>query len=325
MFGKQKQEMMVYVIMGFLEAGKTSLIRDLLVDELFDDKSKTLILVCEEGEEEYPQALLDQTHAACEYIEDEESFNGKVIEKFLKKHRPDRIIIEYNGMWPTVHIPEMYDSLEEICFDREVYFQTIDVVNDETFLLYTRNMPSMMVEHYKVSEMVIVNRCTVENTNKNAIRGSVKAVNPRAQIVYESEDDAFYEMKDEMPFDVNADVIDIKEDDFGLWYVDMIDHQSIYDGKTLHLTGRIQKAKGLEAGYVIFGRHAMTCCADDVQFIGFLCKADDWSGFANGSYVTITARLEFKFRKEYGEEGPVFFAEEVTAAQKPKEELVYFN
>ena len=230
MFGKQKQEMMVYVIMGFLEAGKTSLIRDLLVDELFDDKSKTLILVCEEGEEEYPQALLDQTHAACEYIEDEESFNGKVIEKFLKKHRPDRIIIEYNGMWPTVHIPEMYDSLEEICFDREVYFQTIDVVNDETFLLYTRNMPSMMVEHYKVSEMVIVNRCTVENTNKNAIRGSVKAVNPRAQIVYESEDDAFYEMKDEMPFDVNADVIDIKEDDFGLWYVDMIDHQSIYDG-----------------------------------------------------------------------------------------------
>ena len=98
MFGKQKQEMMVYVIMGFLEAGKTSLIRDLLVDELFDDKSKTLILVCEEGEEEYPQALLNQTHAACEYIEDEESFNGKVIEKFLKKHRPDRIIIEYNGI-----------------------------------------------------------------------------------------------------------------------------------------------------------------------------------------------------------------------------------
>ena len=143
-----------------------------------------------------------------------------------------------------------------------------------------------MVEHYKVSEMVIVNRCTVENTNKNAIRGSVKAVNPRAQIVYESEDDAFYEMKDEMPFDVKADIIDIKEDDFGLWYVDMIDHQSVYDGKTLHLTGRIQKTGGLEKGYVVFGRHAMTCCADDVQFIGFLCKADDWSDFANGSYVT---------------------------------------
>ena len=132
-------------------------------------------------------------------------------------------------------------------------------------------------------------------------------------------------MKDEMPFDVKADIIEIKDDDFGLWYVDMIDHQTVYDGKTLRLTGRIQKTKGLETGYVVFGRHAMTCCADDVQFIGFLCKADDWSGFANGSYVTITARLEFKFRKEYGEEGPVFYADEVTAAQKPTEELVYFN
>lgn len=326
MFGKQKEEMMVYVIMGFLEAGKTSLIRDLLVDELFDDKSKTLILACEEGEEEYPEALLTKTHAVCEYIEDEESFQGKVVEKFLKKHRPDRIIIEYNGMWPTAHILEMYDALEEICFDREVYFQTIDIINDETFSLYTKNMPSLMVDQYRMSEMIIVNRCTVEKTNKNAIRGSVKAVNPRAQIVYESEDDAFYEMQDEMPFDVNADVIEVSEDDFGLWYVDMIDHEPVYNGKTLKLKGLIQKPPhGLEPGYVVFGRHAMTCCADDIQFIGFLCKADDWSDFKNGDYVTVTARLEFKYRREYGEEGPVFYAESVEAATKPKEELVYFN
>ena len=325
MLGKKKEEMMVYVIMGFLEAGKTSLIRDLLVDELFDDNSKTLILACEEGEEEYPKELLDKVHAACEYIEDEESFTGKVIEKFLKKHRPDRIIIEYNGMWPTAHIPELYDELEDICFDKDVYFQTIDVVNDETFDLYTKNMPSMMVDQYRVSEMIIVNRCTVEKTNKTAIRGSVKAVNPRAQIVYESEDDAFYEMQEEMPFDINADVIDIKEDDFGIWYVDMIDHEPVYSGKTLKISGMIQKPRGLEPGYVVFGRYAMTCCADDVQFIGFLCKADDWSQYQNKDYVTITARLEFKYRKEYGEEGPVFYAEEVEPAKKPEDELVYFN
>ena len=114
--------------------------------------------------------------------------------------------------------------------------QTLDVVNDETFSLYMKNMPSLMVEQFKVAEMIIVNRCTVENTKKSAIRGSVKAVNPRAQIVYESEDDAFYEMKEEMPFDVNADVIEVNEGDFGLWYVDMIDHQETYNGKTLKLT-----------------------------------------------------------------------------------------
>lgn len=216
MFGKRKEEMMVYVVMGFLEAGKTSLVRDLIVDDMFDDKIKTLILACEEGEEEYEEADLKKGCAVCEYIEDEESFNGKVIQKFLKKHRPDRIIIEYNGMWSAAKIPELYDELEEICFDREVIMQTLDVVNDETFSLYMKNMPSLMVEQFKVAEMIIVNRCTVENTKKSAIRGSVKAVNPRAQIVYESEDDAFYEMKEEMPFDVNADVIEVNEGDFGL-------------------------------------------------------------------------------------------------------------
>lgn len=325
MFGKKKEEMMVYVIMGFLEAGKTSLIRDLLTDELFDDEAKTLVLACEEGEEEYEQAMLEKVNSACEYIEDEESFNGRIVEKFLKKHRPDRIIIEYNGMWTTRHIPELYDELEEICFDREVIFQTIDVVNDETFSLYMKNMPSMMVEQFRVSEMIIVNRCTVQNTNKAAVRGSVKAVNPRAQIVYESEDDAFYEMKEEMPFDIHADIIEVGNDDFGMWYVDMIDNEPVYSGKTLKLTGMIQKPRGLERGYVVFGRYAMTCCADDVQYLGFLCKADDWSEYKNKDYVTITARLEFKFRKEYGEEGPVFYAEKVERAQKPQEELVYFN
>ena len=324
MFDKKKKEMMVYVIMGFLEAGKTSLICDLLTDDMFDDQLKTLILACEEGEEEYEQEMLAKTGAVCEYIEDEGSFRGNVITKFLKKHRPDRIIIEYNGMWPTKHIPELYDDLEEICFDREVLFQTIALVNDETFSLYMKNMPSMMVDQFRIAEMIIVNRCTLQ-TKKSAIRGSVKSVNPRAQIVYESEDEAFYEMREEMPFDVNAEIIQVSADDFGLWYIDMIDHPETYHGKTMQIAGMIQKPPGLPKGFVIFGRYAMTCCADDIQYIGFLCKADSWSEYQNQQYVEATARLEYKFMKEYGEEGPVFYAETVIPSEKPKEELVYFN
>ena len=324
MFNRKKKEMMVYVILGFLEAGKTSLIRDLVTDDMFDGNAKTLILACEEGEEEYTQEVLQKGLSACEYIEDEDSFNGKIFEKFLKKHRPDRLIIEYNGMWPVKHIPQIYDELEDICFDSEVVFQTLAVVNDETFALYMKNMPSMMVEHFKVSQMVIINRCSLE-TNKRAIRGSIKAVNPSAQIVYESEDDAFYEMKEEMPFDINADVINIEDDDFGLWYIDMTEHQENYNGKTLKVTGMIQKAPGLPKEFVVFGRFAMTCCADDVQYMGFLCKADSWKEYKNKQYVTVTARMEYKYMKEYGEEGPVFYAEEIETAEKPKEELVYFN
>ena len=315
----------VYLVDGILESGKTSFLNFTIRQDYFQVDGTTLLISCEEGEEEYESAMLEKTKAVCEYIEDEESFNGKVVEKFLKKHRPDRIIIEYNGMWPTKHIPEMYDELEEICFDREVIFQTIDVANDETFQMYMKNMPSMMVDQFRVAEMIIINRCTVEKTNKNSIRGSIKAVNPRAQIVYESAQDEFYEMKDQMPFDVNADVIEISDDDFGLWYIDMIDHPETYQNKTLKVTGLIQKPKGIPAGFAVFGRFAMTCCADDVQYMGFLCKADDWSEFKAKQYVTVTARFEYKFMKEYGEEGPVFYAEQVEAAEKPKEELVYFN
>ena len=324
MFGKKKKEMMVYVIMGFLEAGKTSLIRDLLEDELFDDTSQTLILACEEGEEEYEDSFLAKAWTACEYIEDEEDLNRETVENALKKHRPDRLIIEYNGMWPVKHIPELYDTLEDILFDREVIFQTIDVVNDETFSLYMKNMPSMMVEHFRIAEMIIINRCTLQ-TSKAAIRGSVKAVNPRAQLVYESEDEAFYEMQEEMPFDINADIIEVSPDDFGLWYIDMLERPDTYTGKTMKVIGLIQKPPGLPKGFAIFGRFAMTCCADDVQYMGFLCKADDWSRYKNKDYVTVTARLEYKYMKEYGEEGPVFYADTVEPAEKPKEELVYFN
>lgn len=106
---------------------------------------------------------------------------------------------------------------------------------------------------------------------------------------------------------------------------DMIDHQETYNGKTLKLTGMIQKPGGLDKGFAVFGRYAMTCCADDVQFMGFLCKADDWSQIKSGQYVTVTARMEYKFMAEYGEEGPVFYAEEIVPAQKPEDELVYFN
>ncbi len=324
MLGKKKEEMMVYVIMGFLEAGKTSLIRDLMEDELFDETMQTLLIACEEGEEEYSKELLDRTKTACEIIEDEESFHGATISKWMEQYHPDRMIIEYNGMWTTMHIPELYDELEERFPDKEIFFQTIAVVNDETFSLYMKNMPSMMTEHFRIAELVIVNRCTL-NTSKMAVRGSVRSVNPRAQIVYESEDEAFYEMKEEMPFDVNAEVIEVSPDDFGLWYIDMIDSPETYTGKTIKIAGVIQKPPGLPKGFAIFGRYAMTCCADDIQYMGFLCKADDWSPYKNKQYVTVTARLEYKYMKEYGEEGPVFYAEEVEPAETPKEELVYFN
>ena len=170
MFGKRKEEMMVYVVMGFLEAGKTSLVRDLIVDDMFDDKIKTLILACEEGEEEYEEADLKKGCAVCEYIEDEESFNGKVIQKFLKKHRPDRIIIEYNGMWKL-------EDLLSIRYPRSFELQGVySTVNGTTLDMYLMNMRNMLMEQLTESELIVVNRCA-DGVNRSGFRRALKVQN----------------------------------------------------------------------------------------------------------------------------------------------------
>ena len=48
----------VYVINGFLESGKTEFISFTLAQPYFQVRGKTLLIVCEEGENEYEEALL---------------------------------------------------------------------------------------------------------------------------------------------------------------------------------------------------------------------------------------------------------------------------
>ena len=90
----------VFIINGFLEAGKTEFISFTMQQEYFQTKGKTLLLVCEEGENEYDADLLEKTNTVVEVIESKEQFNGSYLMELEKKHKPERILIEYNGMWP---------------------------------------------------------------------------------------------------------------------------------------------------------------------------------------------------------------------------------
>lgn len=47
------KEIPVYLFVGFLESGKTKFIQETFEDPNFDSGDKTLLLICEEGEEEY--------------------------------------------------------------------------------------------------------------------------------------------------------------------------------------------------------------------------------------------------------------------------------
>lgn len=321
--GKKEMEIPVYVFMGFLESGKTSFIQDTLEEDYFNNGERTLLFACEEGMEEYDEELLKKTNTTLVYVEEEEDFNKDFLISKVLQYYPDRVIIEYNGMWSVERMMTEMDDTPLLVF------QTIVTVNGETFDLYMNNMRSLAVEMYKIAEMVIINRCTAEMP-RATWRRSIKAVNRRAQVLFESvDDDDMGEEDDTLPFNIEGDEIHLEDEDYGIWFVDAMERPEVYDGKTMVMKTRVFKSIRLPKGCFVPGRHAMTCCADDIQFIGYLChtnhaKSSTIKSLKNKMWVNLTAEVRIEYNKEYGEEGPVLYAKRVEAAEPPVDELVYF-
>ena len=321
--GKKEMEIPVYVFMGFLESGKTSFIQDTLEEDYFNNGERTLLFACEEGMEEYDEELLKKTNTTLVYVEEEEDFNKDFLISKVLQYYPDRVIIEYNGMWSVERMRTEMDDTPLLGF------QTIVTVNGETFDLYMNNMRSLAVEMYKIAEMVIINRCTAEMP-RATWRRSIKAVNRRAQVLFESvDDDDIGEEDDTLPFDIEGDEIHLEDEDYGIWFVDAMERPEVYDGKTMVMKTRVFKSIRLPKGCFVPGRHAMTCCADDIQFIGYLChtnhaKSSTIKSLKNKMWVNLTAEVRIEYNKEYGEEGPVLYAKRVEAAEPPVDPLVYF-
>ena len=120
-------------------------------------------------------------------------------------------------------------------------------------------------------------------------------------------------------------LIDIEDIDYGIWYVDMMDNLDKYVDKTVRFKGQVLKSRELNAGFFVPGRMAMTCCADDTQFIGYICKNPAAKRLRIGSWVTVTAKVKDEFMEVYNGRGPVLYATEIEAAEKPEQELVYFG
>ncbi len=313
------KEIPVYLFRGFLESGKTLFIKNTLQDPYFSNGEKTLLIVCEEGEEEYEPGMLAETNTVAEYIEDEEELTAAYLESLDKKYNPDRVMIEYNGTWT------LGDTLMIVSPDRWMYVQTICTVDASTYQSYMGNMGAMIVEQYRDADLVLFNRCNLE-TKKSFMRSNVKAVNRRAQIMYEADPESeFNEEEDDLPFDVNASVIDIADDDYGLWYMDAMENPDKYKGKTVKFKAQVYKGPMFPKDVMVPGRHAMTCCADDIAFIGYMCKGDSVKGFKKKDWVYLTAQVKVEYVPAYKDKGPMLYAQKVEKAEAPKEQLVYFT
>lgn len=316
---EQNREVPVFLFTGFLESGKTTFIRDTLNDYEFIGNDRVLLIVCEEGVEEYDEIKLGRRKISVEKVENPEELTQEYLKKCDELHNPQKVMIEYNGTWNLDPFLK-----EETYPEGWILAQVISTVDAGSYLMYWNNMRSMIMEQLKLSDLVILNRCD-ETTKKNDFRRNIKMFNNKAQIAYEAKPGFQGPLPDEgLPFDIDADVIDIHMDDYGIWFTDAMDNAKKYDGKVVRFDALVFKPPKYGSGVFVPGRFAMTCCADDMTYMGMLCKYPDTDSLNDKDWVTVTARIKREFVKEYRGKGPVLYAQSVIPAEKPDDILVYF-
>ena len=305
----------VYLVVGFLDGGKTNFINGILEDG-FSKNDRTLLLCCEEGDEEYNEKFLknvtvvtvdDQAQLTCSFLKDCE-----------KKHRPKQVLIEYNGMWPLTPL------YENVLPANWVLYQIMCFVEGGSFDLYARNMGQLMMEKITQADLIVFNRCT-EETRDALRKRNLRMVNRRADIYLEMEDGSSedYNNGDTCPFDLTPEVLDVPDEDFGIWYVDVMDHPERYAGHLVHMKlvmCHSKKYPGIDCP----GRFAMVCCENDVQFLGIIARGEELDQYKNHDWIEITGRMAVEEHPAYQGKGPVLNVVAIGPCEKPAQEVVTF-
>ena len=307
----------VYMLTGFLESGKTTMIKSMLSDEGFSSGQRTLIICCEDGENEYEPEYLKKYNAELAMIDEQTDMTSLKLKELNKKYRPERVIIEYNSMWGIDHL----GSVEMPGLWRVV--QVITTVDATTFENYMANVRTILTDPMKEADLVLFNRCT-DDMPKSQWRRSVLALNRNTNILFENNDGSSEDgvADEDLPYDMKADIIDISDDQLGIFYIDSLDHPERYDGKTVRFVGQPFQENSMPQGYYYFGRLAMTCCANDIQQMGWVTQ---------GTLKPTTRhfyRLTAKCQKRTGGDGrEIVTFTEVAAepAARPKEKYITFT
>lgn len=312
------QETAVYLFTGFLEAGKTKFIRETMSDPNFNDgKRRYLLLLCEEGEEELePEEFGD--NVALALFPEEANLTPDRLEALRKRNRADIVVVEYNGMWT---IDKFYNALPE----GWMVYQEIFIADSTTILSYNANMRQLVVDKLTSCEMVVFNRFGA-STDEMALHKLVRGVSRKANICYEdmTGDIRFDEIEDPLPFDINAPVIEIKDEDFALFYRDMTEDFSKYNGKTVKFKGIVALDSSLPSGHYAIGRHIMTCCQDDIAYRGVVAKGSCNIPLKTRDWITVEGKLTEEYSKLYRAKGPVLTVTKAQRAEKPEQEVATF-
>ncbi|MEE1328261.1 MAG: hypothetical protein UHS47_06930 [Oscillospiraceae bacterium] len=303
----------VYAFTGFLDSGKTKFIQETLEDERFNAGERTLLLVFEEGEEEFDISTYPHKNVFIEVL-DQATVTTKELAALQKKYKAQRVVAELNGMQ---QIGDLYMRFpEEWAVAQEVMF-----ADTTTFMAYNANMRNLVMDKLVGAQMVVFNRLE-KGADVMPFHKIARAASRRIDILYDYTDGSteFDEIEDPLPFDINAPVIEVKDEDYALWYRDVTEEPQKYDGKTVYFKAQVAMLRRDKDNMFAPGRFVMTCCVDDIQFCGIPCRYNDPKSLESRSWVMVKAKISAEKHRLYkGELGPVLTAIEVTKGAQPAE------
>ena len=315
---KLPAETPIYLFVGFLESGKTKFIQETLEDARFDSGENTLLLVMEEGVEEYDKSRFADKNVEIAYIESEDDLTQEALSSLQEETGAVRIVVEYNGMW-------LLEKFFEAMPEGWMINQMMTFFDANTFVNYNANMRQLVFDKMQSTQLVVFNRYS-EKVDKMALHKIVRGVTRRADIVYEWENGKadFDDIDDPLPFDINADVIEIEDRDYAFFYRDLTENLKAYLGKTVRFKGLVAVDSRLPANNVVIGRHVMTCCQDDIEYMGVACVLPEGTDVKMRDWFEVTAVIELKKHYVYRGKGPVLTAISAKKTTQPEEALATF-
>ena len=312
------QQIPVYAFTGFLDSGKTKFIQETLEDPRFNAGERTLLLIFEEGEEEYDISTYPHQNVFLEVL-DQQTVTTKELQALAKKHKAQRIVAELNGMQLVgdlyTRFPEDWVVAQEVMF-----------VDSTTIMAYNANMRNLVMDKLMGAEMVIFNRLE-PGEDYMPLHKLARAASRRINILYDYTDGTTEvdQVEDPLPFDINAPVIEIKDEDYALWYRDVTEEPHKYDGKTVSFKAQVAMLRRVKNAMFAPGRFVMTCCADDIQFCGIPCHYQDSKSLGSREWVWVTATVKAEKHTLYQNEvGPILTALSVKPAEPAEPDVATF-
>ena len=305
------QQIPVYAFTGFLDSGKTKFIQETLEDPRFNAGERTLVLIFEEGEEEYDLSTYPKKNVYLEVL-DQQTVTTEELKALQKKYKAERVVAELNGMQQVgdlyMRFPDSWAIAQEVMF-----------ADATTFMTYNANMRNLVMDKLMGAQMVVFNRMA-PGQDVMPFHKLARAANRRIDILYDYTDGTtkFDEIEDPLPFDINAPVIEIKDEDYALWYRDVSEEPQKYDGKTVHFKGQVAMLRRDKNGMFAPGRFVMTCCVEDIQFCGIPCRYAGAGSLESRSWVWVTSKIGAEKHPLYkGDVGPVLTAISVETGAEP--------